>query len=304
MKYWISIATLLLAAPVWAQQAAPVGLLSLVKGTVQILRAGQAAPTAARIADLIWPGDRVITSPGSEASFLFCPQSISARVPSSSEVAFSGTALEAKRGKVSDERKMGACRLPATLALSAASQQQVGLIRTRAATGVNLRTPSRTYISSLRPQFRWLPVDGAKSYEVRVTDREERTLYKATVTGTQVEYPPDAPGLAWGSKYWWRVVARDGDETLAEAGTFFQTLNDAQYKEFRTAEVDLRQQITQSPNDNGPRFLLAFLYEENGLLEEAVRSYAELTDRLGPNDWLNFQTIKLLNRLGWEKVER
>ena len=303
MRFRSLVAVVFLAVPLAAQSPAPVGLLSSVKGTVQILRSGEKTPATARLADLIGPGDRVLTTAGSEAGFLFCPGSVSARLAGAGEVSFTATALQVRRGKLSDERKVAGCRLPATLALSGASQQQVGLVRTRSSGGVVLRTPSRTFISDMRPRFHWLPVDGAKSYEVSVTDREERVLYKTTINGTQAEYPPDAPALTLGQKYWWRVSAKDSNDVLAEAGTFFQTLPQTQYAEFQAAETDLRKQIAASPNDNGPRFLLAFLYEENGLLEDAARAYNDLTQRLGPNDWLNFRMISVLNRLGWDKVE-
>ncbi len=297
------VVVLFLAVPLCAQGPAPVGLLSSVKGTVQLLRSGQKAPAAARLADLIGPGDRVIAAAGGEAVFLFCPASVSARLPGPGEVSFTDSAMQVRRGKLAEERKVAGCRLPATLALSGATQQQVGLVRTRAGGGVVQHSPSHTFISDVRPRFRWLAVDGAKSYEVRVTDREERVLYKTTVTGTDVEYPTDAPPLERGQKYWWRVSAKDSNEVLAEAGTFFQILPDGQYREFQAAESDLRKQIDAAPNDNGPRFLLAFLYEENGLLEQAARSYDDLTKRLGPNDWLNYRMVSVLNRLGWEKVE-
>lgn len=298
----LKLAAFLINLPLAAQ--APVGLLSSVKGVVQIIRAGSTSPVAAHIADLIGAGDRLITGAGGETVFLFCPESRSARLPASGELAFGDSALQVRKGKLADDRKIQGCRLPSTLALSSASQQQVGLVRTRASGTVVLQSPSRTFISEPRPRFRWLPVEGAKSYTIRVTDREERTLYKAQVNGTQAEYPADAPQLAPGQKYWWRVEARDTDDTLGDTATFFQTLSDSQVKEFRSAEADLKKQQAASPADTGPQFLLAFLYEETGLLEDAARSYDGLIKRLGPNDWLNFRLVTLLNKLGWEKVEK
>ena len=55
--------------------------------------------------------------------------------------------------------------------------------------------------------------------------------------------------------------------------------------------------------DNGPRFLLAFLYEENGLLGPAARTYDDLAKRLGENEWLKYRLITILNKLGWDKAE-
>ena len=43
---------------------------------------------------------------------------------------------------------------------------------------------------------------------------------------------------------------------------------------------------TRGLTHNGPRFLLAFLYEENGMVDEAARVYGELADRMQPQDWV------------------
>src|SRR5437867_11158405 len=73
---WIAFALVLLSGAAFAHAAGPVGLLSMVSGTVQIVRAGEKTPAVARTADLIQPGDRVVTGRNSEASFLFCPEKI------------------------------------------------------------------------------------------------------------------------------------------------------------------------------------------------------------------------------------
>lgn len=282
-----------------ASAQAPVGLLSSVKGTVQVIRAGQTAPMPARPADLVGPEDRLITGANGEAVFLYCPDPKSARLMGGGEVVFGASALQVKRGKLADERKVGGCRLPTTLALSGASQQQVGLVKTRGR-DVNLRSPNRSFIDNTQPKFRWLPVDGAKSYDVRVQDREEKVLFTTTIAGTEVEYPASAPKLAAGQKYWWRVVARDPDGNVSEAGTFFQTLSENKVAELRSAEADLKKQLAAVPTDNGPRMLLAFLYEENGLFENAALTYDDLIQKLGSNDWLKFQLVTTLNKIGWE----
>jgi hypothetical protein len=294
---------LLLALPLAAQ--APVGLLSSVRGTVQIVRAGQTAPVAAKMADLIGPGDRLITGPNSEAVFLYCPDPRSARLPAGGEVVFAATALQVRRGKLADERKTAGCRLPATLALAASSQQQVGLVKTRPLGLVTQRAPvGGTFIPENRPVFRWQPVEGAKSYDIRVTDREEQTLFKTTVTGTEITYPAEAPALAAGRKYWWRVVARDGEENLSEANNSFQTMSDTQAKEFKAAEADLKKQIAATPADSGPKILLAFLYEEYGMWDLAARAYDDLSRQIGENDWLKVRLYTAMGKLGWERVDR
>src|SRR5581483_1792216 len=292
------------AVAAMAQAAQPVGLLSMVAGDVQIYRAGQSAAAPARTADLIAAGDRVVTGKNSEATFLFCPESRSAKLIPDSEAQFNATAVAVKKGKLTDEKKVPTCRLPQSLALAGASQMQSGMMRLRAGERLVLRSPSHTAIAVAQPTFQWSATDGATSYELRVQDREEKILWKQTVAAaTEVQYPADAAKLAWGQKYFWNVTARQGEEPVDQAASFFQLLPADQAEQVRTAEASLLKLREDNPSDNGPLFLLAFLYEDNGMLDQAVRVYSELKQRMGPQDWLDSRINELTGKLGWERVE-
>src|SRR5690242_8024228 len=128
---WLALAMLSLWMPPLAHATDTVGLLSMVSGDVQIVRAGQTAPVAARTADLLGAGDRVITSANAEATFLYCPESRAAKIPPQSEVQFDSAALAVRKGKLSEERKVPTCRLPASLLLAAGSKLQAGSMRLR-----------------------------------------------------------------------------------------------------------------------------------------------------------------------------
>ena len=298
--HWTVIAMLLLA--VAAQGAAPVGLLSMVSGNVRILRSGQKTPVPARTADLIAPGDRILTGKNSEAAFLFCPESRAAKITAGAEVQFDAEALKVLKGNLNAERKVPSCRLPSNLVLASASRMQSGMMRLRGA-NLLLRSPSRTRVATLEPRSLWAPVDNAEVYEVKLMNREEQILWRQTVTATELRYPTETQALKWGKKYWWRVTAREGEDTLVEAGSFFQVLPDERAEQVRATESALRQLLQDNPSDNGPRFLLAFLYEEHGMVDQAARVYGELADRMGPQAWVQGRLIQLLNKLGWDRVE-
>lgn len=300
MSYWIISAILLFGAVARAQ--APVGLLSLVSGEVQILRAGQQAPVPARTADLLAAGDRIVTGAAGEATFLFCPQSRAAKLLPGSELVFAAGSYAVGKGRLAEERAVPSCRLPSTLTLASASRVQSGMLRLRGA-NLLLRSPSRTNVATLQPQFRWEPVDRAQTYELKVLDREERILWRAEVSGTEAEYPADATPLAWGQKYWWRVTARDERDPLEEVGSYFQILSADQSQDVHLAEDSLRAMLEQNPDDNWPRFLLAFLYEERGMLDEAARLYSVLDRRMGSQPWVESRLTELMNKLGWDRLE-
>jgi hypothetical protein len=295
--FWL----LCFAAPV-LYAAEPVGLLSMVSGEVQIVRAGESAQAKARTADLLGAGDRVLTGADSEATFLFCPESRAAKITAGSEVQFDAASLKVTKGRLAEERKVPTCRLPASLVLAAASKMKSGNMRLRGS-GMVLRAPANTLVPTLTPSFRWDPVENAVGYEIKLQDREERILWKTDIPGTEVAYPSDASALAWGQKYRWRVTAqRDGD-AIDEAGSTFQVMAADQAGSVRSAAADLEKQRAANPSDNGPLFLLAFLYEDNGMLDEAVRVYGELAQRMGPQDWVQSRMNDLMSKLGWDRLE-
>ena len=282
-----------------AGHAQTVGLLSMVKGEVQIIRAGQT--TSARIADLLAAGDRVVTGAGGEATFLYCPESRAGKLLAGGEVELSATALQVKKGKLAEERKVPNCKLPAAL-LASASKQQSGMLRLRGAP-VILRTPSRTNVASQQPEFRWDPVENATNYEVKLLDREERILWKKNTKAPVVPYPSDAAALEYGQKYWWRVTAFENNENVAEVGSFFQTLPGDTATQITDSEGGLLALAKAAPDDNGPLFLLAFLYEDNGMIDAAARVYGQLNTRMGAQDWVQGRLNELMGKLGWDRLE-
>lgn len=282
--------------------AEPVGLLSLVSGDVQIIRAGESAPVAARTADLLGAGDRVLTGANSEAMFLFCPESRAAKMTAGTDVQFDAASLTVKKGSLAEERKVPTCRLPASLVLAAASKMKAGTMRLRGS-GMVLRSPANTMVATLNPEFRWDPVENAVTYQLTVRDREEHILWRSSLDGTAVTYPEDATALKWGQKYRWRVMAQREGDIIDEAGSTFQVMPDEQAAKVRAAVAELQKQRAANPTENGPLFLLAFLYEDNGMLDDAVRVYGELAQRMGSQGWVQSRMNDLMAQLGWDRLE-
>jgi hypothetical protein len=166
-----------------------------------------------------------------------------------------------------------------------------------------LRAPANTLVPTLTPSFRWDSVKDATGYEIKLEDREERILWKTDLSGTEVSYPADAEALVWGQKYRWRVTAQSSGETIDEAGSTFQVMPGDQAEAVRNAIAELEKQRSVNPSDNGPLFLLAFLYEDNGMLDEAVRVYGDLAQQMGPQDWVQSRMNDLMGKLGWDRLE-
>lgn len=296
MKRVFLLAAVLCVSSAYAAQ--PVGLLTAVKGTVQIQREGKPAPFTARPAELLLAGDRVITGNASSTAFIFCPGKRAGQIDAAAEVLFDAAAIKTVRGGISGGRAINGCQVPAALITASDTSQQAGLTHFRGSSLV-LVSPSRTNVANRHPVFRWMPVDGAKSYEVKLLNRDERVIWSSTVTASRTEYPGNAEDLQWGSRYFWRVAARDGDDVVAEAGSWFKLLQSIEADGVNSEVAQLAATLKANPSDEGTRFLLAFLYEQNGMLDEAARVYADLQSV----DWVKGHEAELLDRLGWPSVQ-
>src|SRR5579871_4498566 len=113
-------------AAAWADE--PVGLV-LSPGGSKLVRANTETPLAARPGDLLFTGDGLRTE-SAAASFLFCPSKSIDTLSASGEVRFDAKQPKVKTGKIS-EQPARACTLPETPRVAVASQQHVGVTRTR-----------------------------------------------------------------------------------------------------------------------------------------------------------------------------
>lgn len=85
-------------------------------------------------------------------------------------------------------------------------------------------SPDQTEISDLNPYFSWKAYEGADSYLVLLSPKEDmKDLYwSQQITSTSVQYPSWAKTLEKGVKYYWRVIAASKDKPVSKASqTFF-----------------------------------------------------------------------------------
>jgi hypothetical protein len=284
------------------QMAAQVGLLSKISGKVEIRRPGEDAMVTAKLADFIEAGSRVRTGARSETVFLFCPERRSARILQNSEVEFQAGKFTVLKGTIRDERDLPTCRLPEGLVLTSASRLQSGMLRMRGFE-LALISPSHTSVSSLQPVFRWSPLDDASQYELQLMDQDRNVLWSHKGPATQAKFPADGPALSWGEKYWWRVKALNDTGTVGESDSDFQVLTMQQAEAVRDSGSALRRSIGENPKDAGPLMLLAFLYEEYGMLDQAVPLLEELAQEPEAQEWVGVHLKELMGRLGWQSVD-
>lgn len=162
-------------------------------------------------------------------------------------------------------------------------------------------SPRRTRVLSPRPTLRWLPVQGAKGYTVRV--RGPGLDWSADAgAATEFAYPASAPALAEGVAYKVTVLAggRSSDEEQ-QPDLGFTILPAGEAEAVRQAEAKIN---ALSLPDDGRRFLLANLYAGQGLYAEAGEQLESLAKTGEPAILrsLGFIYVKVgLNRLAEER---
>jgi len=259
-----------------AQASDAIGVLTRVTGRVSILREGRTAALPAKGYELLFAGDRLSTAANSEAGFIFCAGAESGRILPLSEIRFDAGAVVLMEGKITDQQKIAACRLPQGLGLADASRQQAGGLRLRGPRLV-LKAPRSTAVATSRPMFTWNALDGADDYQVTVLDREGRTVFETASASAELSYPPSAPPLEWAQTYRWRVAARSRGVVVKEASAHFQVLFREQAEMISQQAGEMRAVLSRQPRDATTRLLLAFLYDSNGMIDEAIEAYSPLS---------------------------
>ncbi|MFL6263488.1 MAG: zf-HC2 domain-containing protein [Thermoanaerobaculia bacterium] len=132
-----------------------------------------------------------------------------------------------------------------------------------------LLAPLATAVAGGRPSFRWTPLAGAGSYEVKVFDPE---LHPVAASGllTGTDWTPDRP-LPAGMVYAWQVVVRLGDEDVIAPGP------QAPPALFRVLAPDQARAVESAAREaDGSPLALGVLYARSGLLDDAERELARV----------------------------
>jgi hypothetical protein len=130
--------------------------------------------------------------------------------------------------------------------------------------------PRMTRLLNSRPTVRWLAVPNVRSYEVSVPGLN----WNATVNGTELKYPDNAPALRPSQAYRFRITAHrsdlpsdviSSDEDTPNLG--FTILNEPERDAIRRSENRIKALAIAEP---AKQFLVACLYATNRLRSEAL----------------------------------
>ncbi len=253
------------------EETSALGLISRLQGQVFVEHGS--ARSAARLAELLFPGDRITTVAG-QAVFLFCPDSSSFTVLERTTVEIAAAGVKTLKG-AAPAKSPSKCLLP-RIALGRESMERFGGLRARNEAPLTLYLGGQ--VTTERPVFQWEAVSGAQSYSVTLRDANQDTVVWETSTDkTSAAYPESSPALG-NIQYQWEVAALAGRTTLAR-GT-------------AVLEVKPNAALSGAPAAPEDRLLRAIGLENEGYYAEAAFHYRELRDA-NPDD------PRLTRHLAW-----
>jgi hypothetical protein len=191
------------------------GMLIQTSGQVFVQRGPSKAE--ARLADLLYPGDVLITAAG-EAVVMYCPSSQKLEVPKNATLELRADAVRVLKG-AAPAKSPARCLLPG-VALGSESLERVGAFRARGFRPV-IQYLGGSVITD-RPIFFWGPVEGAEIFRLVLRDAErDVSVWETQTTSLSVSYPESIQPLHEGS-YEWKVQAEAGGQTVAQGTANFE----------------------------------------------------------------------------------
>lgn len=296
-KRLILLAVLSLA-PVSASgqgQGSPVGMITAVQGGAKIFDGSGKTGRQAELADLIFPGTRIVAGEESGVVFVFCPEQITASLPPDGEVTFGSAAMQVKGPGLRQSHKIPACRIPVASSFGS-PRSRLGGVNLRGETTLRLYSPSGTRVLPKGFVMRWSSVAGADLYRLDIRDETGNTVWESDSKATQLVC--DSDRLLANMEYRWRVTALQGADILASGSTWLRVAS----AEDQRRIIELRSQligVDREKSTSTPQLLMAFLYEELEMPDLALAEYQQVYPAK-PNAWLAEKVKSLRDRLNIE----
>ena len=268
---------------------APIGMILQSEGEVFVQRGTARNP--AKLADLLYPGDQVVTTTG-QATFVLCPSSERASIKNGSRVELTASAITSRAG-TPPVKAAARCALP-KVALGAENLERIGGMRPRGYPPISVFTGGP--VTNPHPTFEWAPANGAASYQITLTDESGVTVWQFKAANSPAEYPASLPALKEGMNYQWDLRADADGKIVGQQAAMFEvkpnaelarpSVDDVASKLGEAAELEnagyyaeaaSRYRAVQKVNPNDERITrrLIWLYWNSGLIAAA----SELIDK-------------------------
>jgi hypothetical protein len=240
-----------------SQTTGAVGMILQTEGGVTVQRAGKTQP--ARVAELLYSGDRVISVAKGKAIVSFCPSGQKLAINGATRIEMGATAVKTLGGPQPVLTSLK-CILP-QVAMGAENLDRVGGLRPRGDPPMVVYTGGM--IASTRPLFQWEPLAAARVYKLNLMDATGKVVWswEQQAPASEVRLGDSVAPLAAG-KYEWQLRA-EANGTLV--GT--QTV---------TIEVKPSPEHATLPTDPAERLAFAAALENARFYSDAAAIYRQL----------------------------
>ena len=284
----IATLALLLAVPLAAQDD-PAALVIRLQGDVQIRQSGAAA-AAAVVGDRLMPGDEVLPTSGARAFLI-------TRTGATQQVTEATTVASPPAGQSSDmfARALSTLAQAATTDARNAGGRQ-GMIRPIPGEPVLVAPRNGLTVTSARPTFSWMAVEGATGYTIqvrRVDPAGERPMRFQLGNQTEWTLPDSVAELTPGGEYAWTVAPMRGRPTREQR---FHVIDPSVQTELQ-GYLDQVVDMGLDPQGDG-LFLTAVIYRDMDLFYEAEDALERLEEAGDLSAELYLLKGEILNYLG------
>jgi len=282
-----------------------------IQGQVSIHRNGSTIPGT--FGFQLNSGDEVETGPDSSAEILFENNSLISLGPGSKTgIGTRGKSAPAEKAALGDQSfqtVQNFIKLKDSEGTSSVARLRSG----DKAAEIRAESPTATAVKGGQPTFRWQASEAVSDLKFTIYN-EDGVHWAHEVSGVhEIAYPADAPALESGVSYSWMVETTDPLQfpPLRSATAYFEVLSDDQSKglESALAAVDeqkvasesayhtvrasifydhglmddaiaeTREALVKDPENATLQSILAHLYAQVGLTDEAIQEYGRLLEK-------------------------
>jgi hypothetical protein len=143
---------------------------------------------------------------------------------------------------------------------------------------VVLLAPRNSKIRSVTPTFSWQASSSIRKFQVKVFDKSGMLWTKETDT-TSFEYPSNQKPLRPGEMYFWQVDGAGRVETYPSGNVGFNVLSESELEALAAQEQTLSADFQDDLSGSSFSFLLGTLYQQHGLLHEAIAKFEAVAQR-------------------------
>ena len=259
-----------------AQNESALAVISDVRGSVTLNKAGSNEPLKAVFGTQLAKGDQLETGKKASVTLLFTNGNLISLGPGSN-ITISGN----QSGTGSRNIGAGMAGSFSDLALRQDQRGEMGVLMDlrsdETAQQILPLSPCNTFVSTNRPVMRWESVKPADEFVVRLYNGEGLVWEKRT-TAKHLEFPEDEQGLQYGSSYFWNVEGEDLINSFRSLNQKFTVLNEEKIYEIKEEEKKLSGLFSDDPGNSSLNSLLGACYAKAGLLEDAIRAFEQVRD--------------------------